>query len=47
MSRWIWTIREGAGALVEESTIQFRSAATAEARGRARIARVEERPPQG
>jgi hypothetical protein len=40
---WIWAIRDGAGALVEASTIQFRSAAAAEAQGRARMARFEDR----
>jgi len=44
---WIWVIRDGAGAFVEASTIQFRSAAAADAQGRARLARFEERRPQG
>ena len=42
---WIWTIRDKAGALVEQSTTQFRSAAAAEAQGRARIAEFEARRP--
>lgn len=39
---WMWTIRSPAGALVEESAIQFRSAEAAEAHGRARLAVFEE-----
>lgn len=39
---WIWAIRDKGGALIEESTTQFRSAAAAESSGRARIAEVEE-----
>ena len=42
---WIWTIRDNAGVLVEQSTTQFRSAAAAEAQGRARIAEFEARRP--
>ena len=38
---WIWAIRDKAGALVEESRTQFRSAAAAEIQGRARIAEFE------
>lgn len=40
---WVWAIRDEAGALVEESTLQFRSAAAAEAQGRARIAEFDAR----
>jgi hypothetical protein len=40
---WVWTIRDSAGVLVEESKTQFLSAAAAELQGRARIAEVEER----
>ena len=40
---WVWVIRDTAGVLVEQSTIQFRSAATAESRGRARMAQLEQR----
>ena len=39
---WVWTIRDNAGVLVEESRTQFRSAADAESQGRARIAEFEE-----
>ena len=39
---WIWVIRDKAGVVVEKSTIQFRSAATAESKGRARIAQLDE-----
>jgi hypothetical protein len=39
---WVWTIRDNAGVLVEESRTQFRSAADAELQGRARIAEFEE-----
>jgi polyferredoxin len=39
---WIWVIRDKAGVVVEKSTIQFRSAATAELKGRARIAQLDE-----
>ncbi len=42
---WIWTIRDKTGALIEESTTQFRSAAAAEAEGRARIAEFQARRP--
>jgi hypothetical protein len=38
---WIWVIRDKAGALVEQSTTQFRSAADAEVHGRARISQFE------
>jgi hypothetical protein len=40
---WVWTIRDSTGVLVEESKMQFLSAAAAELQGRARIAEVEER----
>jgi len=40
---WVWTIRDDAGVLVEQSTTQFLSAAAAESQGRARIAEFEER----
>jgi len=40
---WVWAIRDKRGALVEESTTQFRSAAAAEREGQARIAAVEQR----
>lgn len=40
---WIWAIRDTAGIMVEESATQFRSAAAAEAHGRARLAVFEER----
>jgi hypothetical protein len=40
---WAWVIRDDAGALVEESRTQFRSAAAAELQGRARIADLENR----
>ena len=39
---WIWAIRDKVGALVEQSTTQFRSAAAAEIQGRTRIAQFEE-----
>lgn len=39
---WVWVIRDTAGVLIEESTIQFRSAAAAEVSGRARLAVFEE-----
>jgi hypothetical protein len=42
---WKWTIRTPAGVLIEQSTMQFRSAATAEARGQARLAELKERRP--
>jgi hypothetical protein len=42
---WVWTIRDAADVLIEQSTMQFRSAAAAEARGRARLAVLEERRP--
>jgi len=40
---WVWAIRDKAGVLIEKSTTQFRSAAAAEAQGRARTAEFEER----
>ena len=40
---WKWTIRSAAGVLMEQSAMQFRSAATAEARGRTRLAELKER----
>jgi len=40
---WIWAIRDTAGALIEESRTQFRSAAAAEVQGRARISEFEAR----
>jgi hypothetical protein len=40
---WKWTIRTPAGVLIEQSTMQFRSVATAEARGQARLAELKER----
>jgi hypothetical protein len=40
---WMWAIRDTAGVVVEESATQFRSAAAAEAHGRARLAVFEER----
>jgi hypothetical protein len=42
---WVWAIRDEAGALVEEGTTQFRSAAAAEVEGRVRIADFEARRP--
>jgi hypothetical protein len=42
---WTWTIRSAAGALREQATMQFRSAAAAEAHGRARLAELKERAP--
>lgn len=44
---WVWAIRDKQGALIEESTTQFRSAAAAESEGRARIAEFEERRQRG
>ena len=44
---WVWAIRDTAGALIEESTMQFRSAEAAEAQGRARLAVFEEERRQG
>jgi hypothetical protein len=44
---WMWTIRSAGNVLVEQSTMQFRSAAEAEARGRARLAELEERRASG
>ncbi len=38
---WIWVIRDKAGVVVEKSTMQFRLAATAESKGRARIAQLD------
>jgi hypothetical protein len=42
---WTWTIRSAAGVLREQSTTQFRSAAAAEAHGRARLAALTARRP--
>ena len=39
---WVWVIRNAADVVIEQSTIQFRSAAVAEARGRTRLAMLEE-----
>ena len=39
---WVWTIRNTAGVLIEQSTIQFRSAEAAEVQGRARLAAFQE-----
>jgi hypothetical protein len=38
---WKWTISTAAGVLKEQSTMQFRSAAAAEAHGRARLAELQ------
>jgi len=40
---WVWVIRNAVGSIVEESTIRFRSAATAELRGQTRIRQFEVR----
>jgi len=40
---WKWTIRTSAGVLIEQSTMQFRSAATAEERGRTRLVELKAR----
>ena len=40
---WKWTIRSSAGVLIEQSTMQFRSAAAAEARGQTRLVELKER----
>jgi hypothetical protein len=40
---WTWVIRDSAGVLIEESLTQFRSAAAAELKGRARIEDLENR----
>ena len=40
---WMWVIRDDVGGVVEESTIRFRSAATAELRGQTRIRQFEQR----
>jgi hypothetical protein len=40
---WKWTIRSATGVLIEQSTMQFRSAAAAEARGQARLVELEAR----
>ena len=40
---WKWTIRSAAGVLVEQSTMQFRSAVTAKAQGQARLVELEPR----
>ena len=42
---WKWTIRSAAGVVREQSTMQFRSAAAAEAHGRARLAELQDRIP--
>jgi hypothetical protein len=39
---WVWVIRDDVGGVVEESTIRFRPAATAELRGQTRISQFEE-----
>jgi len=39
---WIWVIRDNTGVVVEKSTTQFRSAATAESQGRARITQLDQ-----
>jgi len=39
---WIWVIKDNAGGVVEKSTMQFRSAATAESKGRDRIAQIDQ-----
>ena len=39
---WVWVIRNAADVVIEQSTIQFRSAAAAETRGRTRLATLEE-----
>ena len=44
---WKWTIRTPAGVLIEQSTMQFRSAATAEERGRTRLVELKERQRAG
>ena len=41
---WTWTIKNAGGVLMEQSPMQFRSAATAEARGRTRLAELKARP---
>jgi len=38
---WVWKIRDKAGVLVEESKMQFLSAAAAESEGRARLANLD------
>lgn len=38
---WVWMIRNPAGTLIEESTMQFRSPEAAEVHGRARLAVFE------
>jgi hypothetical protein len=40
---WVWVIRNLAGVVVEQSTMQFRSAQAAQAHGRARLMALEER----
>jgi hypothetical protein len=40
---WTWTIRSAAGVLMEQSTMQFRSAAAAEATGRTRLTELKAR----
>lgn len=44
---WVWVIRNLAGVVVEQSTIQFRSAEAAQAHGRARLTVLEERGGRG
>ncbi len=39
---WMWAIRNTAGVLIEQSTMQFRSAEAAEVQGRARLAAFQE-----
>jgi hypothetical protein len=39
---WVWTIRNTAGVLIEQSTMQFRSAEAAEVNGQARLAVFKE-----
>jgi hypothetical protein len=41
---WAWVIRDDIGGVVEESTIRFHSAATAESRGQTRIRQFESAP---
>jgi hypothetical protein len=39
---WVWIIRNTAGVLIEQSTMQFRSAEAAEVNGQARLAVFKE-----
>jgi hypothetical protein len=39
---WVWTIRSTAGVLIEQSTMQFRSAEAAEVNGRERLAAFQD-----